>query len=268
VKKSRRNKGERTQGTCVYFGAEGPVTDDHVFPQAIFLTLDEQMITVPACDACQQKKSLGDRDLRNYILMGIGGITHPDAVEMAGRMLRESNVRLRNWVRKQIESARQVDLITDTGIVIGTAFEFNFNMDRIMAAQQMVVRGLHFHEKGEMLPSEAPIDIEHIPWHVAPKFVQNLSAKTAMNPKVKGKNVVWWTSHQVAGLPDDSIAWVICYNNWVLFLGTTGDLATRVREMRESHTSKSTAESEVLNVGPRKVVVPRDIEGRPIIPPQ
>jgi hypothetical protein len=265
--KRKRRKGERRQGTCTYCCKEGPITNDHVFPQAIFLVLDAQMITVPACEACQQIKSLGDRDLRNFILMDIGGSQHPDAPEMVERMLRESNPRVRNWVRRMIESAREVELVTDTGIAVGSALEMDFNMERIVAAQEMVVRGLYFHEKGQRMPPEAPIDIQYIPWQAALNFAQRLSASTAVTTKAKGRNVAWWASMPVDGFPDDP-AWLICYNDWVLFFGTSGDLATAVKGLREQHADGERPGLDALNAGPRRIVVPRDPSGRPMIPPQ
>jgi hypothetical protein len=264
----RRKKGEQRQGTCVYCGKEGPITDDHVFPQVIFLVLDEQMVTVPACAECQQIKSLGDRDLRNFVIMDIGGSQHPDAVQMAERMLKESNVRLRTWLRKQLDSAKDVDLVTDTGVIVGKAIEFPFNTDRIMVAQEMTVRGLYYHDKGEMLPPDCPIDVQHIPWHAAPEFIQRMSAATSIRPKVKGKNTAWWSSHPLEGFPDDTTAWFICYNNWVLFFGTTGDAALSVRRQRETRRGQQADEADGGNDNPRRLVVPRDPQGRPMIPPQ
>ena len=265
--KKGRKKGEQAQGTCVYCGTEGPITDDHVFPEVIFLALDEQMVTVPACDKGRQIKSLGDRDLRNYILMDVGGSTHPDAIDMAARMLKESNVRLRNWVRKQIDTAKEVEFVTDTGVIVSKGIEFDFNMDRIMVAQEMVVRGLHYHEKSEILSPDCPVDVQHIPWQHAPKFVQGISAKTRLNPKIKGKNVAWWTSNPMDGYPADSSGWFVCYNGWVLFLGTTGDAALLVQRLRAERTTDAQDPDEIEDSSPKRVVVPRDHEGRPVITP-
>jgi hypothetical protein len=117
------------------------------------------------------------------------------------------------------------------------------------------------------LPPDCPVDVQLIPWQAAPGFMQKLSATTPVIPKVKGKDVAWWSSHAVEGLPGNNNAWVICYNNWVLFLGSTGELAVRLHDFRESHVRPGAAEVEFLNAGPRRVVVPRDPEGKPIIPP-
>lgn len=85
----KRKKGEQRQGVCVYCGREGPITRDHVFPQAIFLVLDKEMITVPVCESCQQVKSLGDRDLQVFANVDVWGGQHPDAPMMLKKSSRK-----------------------------------------------------------------------------------------------------------------------------------------------------------------------------------
>lgn len=266
--KRGRPKGEQRQGVCVYCGKHGLVTSDHVFPQVIFLVLDEQMITVASCAECNQVKSLGDRDLRNFMILDIGGSQHPDANAMAEKMLTESNVRTRNWLRKQLETAKEVDLVTETGVILGKALKFDFNMGRIMIAQEMVVRGLYYHDRGVLLPLDSPIDIQHVPWQAAPQFVEGLNAKAPIRATVKGKNVAWWSGHSMLDMPDDASTWFICYNNWVLFIGTTGGVALSVQKQREAHQSQSTKQTELVGGRRERIVVPRDPQGRPMIPPQ
>lgn len=186
----KRRKGEQRQGICVYCGKAGLITDDHVFPKAIFHQLDQAMITVAACFLCNQIKSLGDGDLRNYIVMDLGGSQHPDAEAMAEKMLRESNVRLRAWLRKQITNAGEADLVTEDGILVGTAATFDFNMDRIMVAQELTVRGLFFHEKRLALPFDCPIDVQHVPWQAAPNLVRDLNTAAPTRIQTKGNNAV------------------------------------------------------------------------------
>jgi hypothetical protein len=265
--KHGRKKGERKQGTCVYCGKAGLITHDHVFPQVIFLELDKQMITVPACDDCQQIKSLGDRDLRTLIVMDVGGSQHPDALALVARMLDESNIRLRLWMQKTIETAAEADLVTETGIIVGKVLEFDFNKDRVMVSQGMTVRGLYYHEKGEMLPTDCPVDVEYIPWQIAPRFIQQASAVTKIELKTKGNDVAMWSSHPVPNF-DDSTAWFICYNNWVLFFATTHTAAAWRRRQRESAFERANQPTDAPSTARRRIVAPRDLQGRPIIPPQ
>lgn len=263
----KRKKREQRQGTCVYCGKDGPITHDHVFPRAIF-ELDEDMITVPACDSCQQIKSLGDRDLRNFTIMDIGGSQHPDAESMTEQMLKECNVRLRNWLRTQINGAEEVDLVTEDGIIVGMASTFDFNMDRIMVAQEMTVRGLYFYEEGVALPIDCPIDVQYVPWHAAPSLVKNLSTAAPTRIQSKGNNTVWWASNLIADGGEFDTAWQICYNNWVLFMITTGQAAVSTRQHRETFRANQSKRPRGMVTERKQLLVPRDPEGRPMIPPQ
>src|SRR5215210_3209779 len=70
-------------------------------------------------------------------------------------------------------------------------------------------------------------------------------------------------------IEDSHSRWTSFRGGRSLFFGTTGDLALRMRQLREeAHDDQPAPETEVLNIGPRRVVVPRDLEGRPMIPPQ
>jgi hypothetical protein len=200
--------------------------------------------------------------------MDIGGSQHPDAPALVEEMLKESNVRLRNWLRKQIANAEEVDLVTEDGIIVGKASTFDFNMDRIMVAQEMTVRGLYFHEKGVLLPFDCPIDGQYIPWHAAPSLVKNLSAAAPTRIQNKGNNTVWWASNLIADGGEFATAWQICYNNWVLFMITTGQAAVSTREHRETFRANQAKRPQTMSTGRRQLLVPGDPEGRPMIPPR
>lgn len=264
----KRKKGEQRKGGCIYCGSEGPITRDHVFPQAIFLELDKEMITVPACKSCQQIKSLGDRDLRLFTTIDVWGGEHPDAPMMLEKILEKQNDRFENWMVRQLVQAVDVDLVTDDGIIVGTISTFEFNTDRIDVAQEMTVRGLFFHEYGLTLPVECPVDVQHVPWNAAPALVSDLDKAAPSSIKSKGNTTVWWKHNTfVGGAPTDTV-WQICYNNGVLFLISTGQIAVRIRELREANQAKRQEQGQgVLRVR-QQVVVPRGLDGRPIIPPQ
>ena len=53
------------QGNCVYCGAEGDVTRDHVPPSCLFPPEDRiNLITVPACAECHESFKLDDEYFR------------------------------------------------------------------------------------------------------------------------------------------------------------------------------------------------------------
>ncbi len=226
------------------------------------------MVTVPACEACQKRKSLGDRDLRNFILMDVGGSEHPDAEEMTKKMLKSVNVRLRLWIQKQLTTAETIDLVTDDGIVVGSVLANDFNTDPMLLSQEMTVRGLYFHEKGMMLPPLCPFYVQHVPWHAAPKVIADMTAMAPTLFKSRGNNVAAWGFHQIDDGDSLSTSWLVFYNNWILFWIVTGSSAVHARERREAF---QTSQSRIVVRGPtgrRQIPVPRDPHGGPIIPPQ
>lgn len=264
----KRKKGEQRQGTCVYCGNHGPITRDHVFPQAIFPVLDKEMITVPACESCQQAKSLGDRDLRVLSTVDVWGGQHPDAPMMLEKILRKENVRFRNWVQRELAQTEDIDLITHDGIIVGTITALGFNTDRIIVAQEMTVRGLFFHEYRVALSVDCPIDVEHVPWNAAHGLVSDLDKAAPSRITTKGNTTVWWRHNAMeGGAPTDTV-WQICYYNGVLFLISTGQTALRIKERREAHQATHQAQGQAVSGVRRQVVVPRGPDGRPIIPSQ
>src|SRR5688572_9395897 len=76
----KRRRGLQREGTCVYCGAVGPITKDHVIPRSLFKDRDRLMITVPSCGPCNRKKATGEPHLRLYVNSHHGGSQHPDAI--------------------------------------------------------------------------------------------------------------------------------------------------------------------------------------------
>ena len=268
---SKRKKHEQREGTCVYCGKDGPITREHVFAERLFEVLDPQMVTVPACEPCNTKKELGDKDLDIYITGHIGGSQHPDAVAHARRIIEHANNRTKRWLRKSLREATPVDLVTDEGIVVDQAIEFPFNDERIIKALEMSIRGLHYYETETMLPVGYPVFVREISWSEAVTYVTELSKLVPVTPTVKGNHVVWWQSFGVSDMPLETKSWIICFNNWVVYDGSTGELAVRLRDQLDEFVAANAdrrAFEESIRVGPRKVKVPRAPDGRLLLPPR
>src|SRR5438105_792530 len=64
--------------SCAYCGRSLPVTRDHVVPKCLFgEPLPKFLVTVPACDDCNNLKSRSDDVLRDYLVMDINVCEHP-----------------------------------------------------------------------------------------------------------------------------------------------------------------------------------------------
>src|SRR5437773_2071471 len=58
---TRQRRSRQRMGECVYCGAIGPITDDHVPPRSFFpATAPKNLITVPSCPTCNQEFGMDD----------------------------------------------------------------------------------------------------------------------------------------------------------------------------------------------------------------
>src|SRR4051812_46176330 len=118
----RWKKGE---SLCAYCDVNVGTTSDHVLPETLFIVKDLQMITVPACEPCQQAKRRGERDLRNYCTLHPGSVGHENVVEHARRMV-ESNPETRAWLERILASEKEVILVDENDVEIDRSSEFDF----------------------------------------------------------------------------------------------------------------------------------------------
>lgn len=67
-------QGRRHVKQCAYCGHRKPSTRDHVVPRCLFpRPLPVKIITVPACDECNGRKSRHDDFLRDLLVTYIAG---------------------------------------------------------------------------------------------------------------------------------------------------------------------------------------------------
>jgi hypothetical protein len=90
VERAMGKKGKRKVGECAYCGELRKISKEHVIPLCLFKRpYPPRMITVPACDQCNNKKSLDDDFLRDLITTDLYGSQSPIAQEiLKGKVLR------------------------------------------------------------------------------------------------------------------------------------------------------------------------------------
>lgn len=258
-----RRKGEQRIGTCVYCSRTGPVTRDHVFAKSLYREPPANPVIVDACNRCNQTKSLGDRDLRAFVNMDVYGAQHPDAwghiTEMA-----EKRPAFKYWLGKAVRESERLELVSPAGLHVGNLTALPFNAEYVIECQTMVVRALHYVETGRILARTHDVHAVHLAWNVGIPLLQTIANAVEINLNTPGHRVAGWQSFEMEDHPGEDRFWLIVYNEGVLFIGGTGQLA----ESLQVGLSK-----ERLALLPRKVLpwqmqVPTDVEGRPIVPPQ
>ncbi len=185
---------------------------------------------------------------------------------MIERILETSSLRFQIWLKRSLASARESEMVTSSGLIVGQTREFDFNMANIFESHKMATRGLFYDMTRTPLPFECQVSVQHIPWSVAPDFIRGTTKGVDLRINSLGNNVVTWTVHPIAGRGPHEISVLICYYNWVLFHCCTGHTATTIESSLQQLSSAPEVASEVLTIGRRKLVVPNDANGNPILP--
>ncbi len=165
---TRRKARAQRVGACAYCAETKPLTRDHVIPKALFLPpFPPNMITVPACNDCNSKKSLADTYLRDYIVSDAFGSQHPDAEALfRGPVLRSHARGSSDLARTALETAKIRSIHTEAGIYLGELPQGQVDVSRITTALTYVSRGLYFDHRKTRIPSDYAVQIHRVmPWH-------------------------------------------------------------------------------------------------------
>jgi hypothetical protein len=143
-----KNRPKRI-GQCVYCGAVGPVTDDHVPPRSFYpKSPPPNLITVPCCEKCNVKFGKED-DYVRLVLTTTEGAT--------GNPARDESKRILASFYKTLSSGY---FPGPAGIHIRRE-HFVVDGERMDSFARRVVRALFYREKGHRLPGGYAINALH-----------------------------------------------------------------------------------------------------------
>jgi hypothetical protein len=218
-------KRAKHKGVCPYCGRNKNGTEEHVIPNTLFLPGDNDKVIIFICHQCNNSMAAGIRDLRNWVALHIGSSNHPD-LEYHLRKIYDTNEATRAWLQRVLDEAPPVDFVTEDGIVVGSALQFDFNKERARLALANIVRGLYLVETGHALPPDTPASVIELDIRVAGDFVRGLLRHDHAMPQQKGNDVAGWVPFlKIEGSSPDSSAWILCFLGNVWFLGGTGEVA-------------------------------------------
>jgi hypothetical protein len=128
---------------CIYCGSHEKITSDHVPPRCLFSKPRPHLITVPACENCNNSARLDDEYFRIVVSAGVENNLEGQRVWREGviRTLRRSE-KLRQHL---LSNTRAVEIVTPAGVIVGTGHAFKAENDRIKRVVIRVVRGLLWH---------------------------------------------------------------------------------------------------------------------------
>src|SRR5581483_1787616 len=173
---------KRNRGPCVYCG-QPATTRDHIPPQCLFgKKKPSNLITVPACAACNHGAKLNDEYAMRLALV--------DGTERtrAGREVDEAFHRA--ITRPQAKGLRYgflrtvhpVDVFTPSGrLYLGRRLAFDLDWDRMAAWMDRLIRGFFWKIKNRRLPEGYGTD-----WHPV-TTAPNISLEKEQNQRIISK---------------------------------------------------------------------------------
>jgi len=217
----------RKRRICVYCGASGKMTPDHIPPKGIFARpRPSNLITVPACKDCNAGASEDDEYFKMCLGLNDQARGHPDIKSQTDSIFRALyRPEARGISTKLVRETFRVDSISPSGLYLGKRYAFNVDLPRIFRVVERIVRGLYFHETGERLPHSHGVAV----WseetlvacgHDAIEHARNtiVAPLLQVQPKTVGPATF---SYRHLILPDLASAWLLGFYDRIFFLAVT-----------------------------------------------
>lgn len=146
----------RRRALCYLCGLPGADTREHVIPYCFFTSpRPANLLTLPAHKKCNSKYAISDEYSRN-ILAWLGMDRSKIAQELwDGQISRafKRSAPLRNHIHSSL--VERVDKFSVGGIYLGSAPGMRLDTRRFYPTIEKIVRGLHRHNSGSVLPNDA-----------------------------------------------------------------------------------------------------------------
>jgi hypothetical protein len=166
------------------------------------------MVTVPACESCNQKKALDDPYLRDLLVMDLQCADHPVATALRrGKVMRAARTNRSEVTKSILKLARPKPLYTNGGLYLGHYPSIRLDGDRMDEIFKTIVRGLYYRLRGIRLPDNCVFEICRVdPVHVQ-DAIRNMEEIKAVGPCRIGDVFVCYATH--ATDDDHTTAWLL-----------------------------------------------------------
>lgn len=168
TKPNKRKQRRRNSGTCTYCQQREAETRDHVVPRALFTPpLPINLVTVPACAACNRRKGEDDDYLRDYLAMDFAGSESPIADTLLRGKISRSVARNQSELFREIAPRiKPQPFYTKGGIYLGAYLQAPIDDARIARGLGRIARGLFNHfSSGQLVPPDYEVEVWRImPW--------------------------------------------------------------------------------------------------------
>jgi hypothetical protein len=197
------------QSLCVYCGIVPATTMDHVVPKCLFVPpLPSDMVTVPACKGCNQKKALNDPFLRDLLVMDLQCADFPIAKGLrTGKVMRAAKKNRSEVVRSIVKNARPKPMYTNGGLYLGHYPSIPLDGDRMDEIFQTIVRGLYYKLRLIRLPDNCVFEISRVdPLHIQ-EAIRDMEGIKAVGPLRIGEVFRCYVTYAIDN--DHTTAWLL-----------------------------------------------------------
>ena len=151
----------KRRGECVYCGAVGTLTDDHVPPRNLFpRDPPKNLVKVPCCYACNQAASKDDEYFRLVVAARDDLREHSVVREILPKAIRSlANPAKRGFSAAFLKTLRKVPAYTASGLYAGYRGAYDVNLRRLDAVVARIVKGLFYKQSGRRLPDNYEVTV-------------------------------------------------------------------------------------------------------------
>jgi hypothetical protein len=207
---------------CYICGSASGLTKDHVFPKCLFVPpLPQDMLTAPACRACQQRIQPDEELFRNFVAAG----SYSDATaralwetKVAGSFVNSPGMRT-----TFVNSVRTMEWKSPGGVILGDLTVVEGDKDRTENVLRKIVRGLHFLDSGgQVMPFDVRYRIEQVTPMNAPMPESVMDIYHGMELRTVG-DAVRYKFQIIADEPRATASWMEFYGKMMFVVFTWPD---------------------------------------------
>jgi len=221
-------KHDASNQLCVYCGAGGKLTRDHVPPKGIFpKPRPSNLIAIPACSECNQGNSKDDEYFRLALNVRADLSIHPE-VQKGQRVVMRSLLDPNKPGMRQsfLNNIRLVEQTTPSGLFIKHQLALQTDTNRLRNVVKRTMKGLFYYHKKHRLPEKYDVFVcdedNFVQWPdlERKKFDPIINTLKKQNPVTIGKGVF---SYRFGFNSDDSDStyWIFTFYERVSYLGLT-----------------------------------------------
>jgi hypothetical protein len=257
----------RPVGPCSYCGEEHEQEPEHVVPQAIFVNGNQSTIIIPACHRCNNQKSAGEDDLRDYLIITVGVHGHEDILPLMTVMAESAGKGFSKIGKSATQERKPVLQRTETGVDVPVFEVPNHDPKPMLRTLRYIVRGLYFQENGRPWLPDQPLTFHLVLPEDLEETLDLLRRVGPLNFSAPmGQDVFKYALITQPEHPDVTV-WAMVFFGKVLGLGITG--IPEPEEERDEPTfeelirGKGRRERRLRGIVERGIVIapPEDILG-------